>query len=1408
MNEAVRMGGESMYTTAQDALDKSAQDLHPLADREYWKDTPLSRAFGKDKAAADAELTRLGGLTGVWQKPLNGLNTPAGFTDAGFHWVPGGSGGGENFFDQTGITKWISERYWTDEGGFYADPSVKADAATVKKFTDLGNSLYGEGSAASSAEQQAWANYTTFNAPVWDDDARIFFASGGFPRTAPKEGTAEFRIAVEDLKRRFASCNWHNPVDPNRVLGKEVAAATAEWQQEIASQATQRNQVFDANKKATAALQAGAKALGDLLGESWVADRATRWEDYWSAGGPGWIGDKPLTVAFHAAGGKCLDVEGGKTGNGTPVQIYTCNGSGAQQWTVYGDDSGLHLENTKSQRCLDIQHDNAVDGTKIQIWDCNSSPAQTWDFRTNTTTALKNAGTSMCLDLHKYTNGYNAWLWGCNGSGPQQFDIKPSGHDGDVPPSSQFHQAAQAVSDAKAQAKTQLGILKMQATTAADAAAASDTAEKTAYGIADRNGAPRGRGLLVGEQKAQVTQGAAAALQAMVKAGETAEAATRASAGDSRTIAQRALAQAAQVKAEFRKKAAEKAEAQAKAAADAAKTHRDNAKADAAAAKSKLGDAVKAEADAKSAAATAHAKRLHAEAEEATAKAQKETAKQKEAEAAQHKSAADGYATKAKTADAAAKKSEATAQSKRTEAETASKKAKDLRDDAWNAEQKADADRAKADAKDAYASSLDAGDAADAARAAANSADKQATASEAAAKSARSEADAATKAAADADAAATKAEAAAKRARSDADAADAAKLKADADVKTATSAAADAIQASQDAAGEAKQAVKDADEAESQAKSAKTDADTAKTEAGKARTASAKAAGYAYITAQAAVDASTAAQQVAKPANDAIQIGSPYIQTDSAAGLVVLTGQASKTIAQQQQAVAEAHATSAADAASAAQRLADQADADTKATYQHAANAAGYAADARAYAKQALDYAADAATSAAAATASVARTVTYDKQAADEAKAADTAATGAEGYAKQARDAADQAELDAQAARDAASAAEQAAKDARAAADRADQAAADAEQYAKDAQKYAEDAQAAAESAERQQANKQVSTGAGTGVGGVFFVVDKIEPIGDPQPENDCVIEPGFSGCTVKFTLHFNATVSFYLCVNPNVPATAAGCPKTDTVYLDTKPFKNLKREITRYFSKLEIIEGISKVIAKVAWGILTHDIVDCWHGSASGCAWAAATFIPGKKIEDAVKAARAFQEALSTGVSVEEAMDRLKVADAATMAALEAGMAEHLAAVEGVKVARSTLEARLVEYMRRFSLGVDPAKGMKFNSGEMQSAIRVETERGVTLERDPSGDLEWYDQKGRGYDAVGNSPSKYLKVPQLMNAIKGHLLKTEKSGRFVSFVPVDVFTYTAEQISEIKTAVKGLPQADQARIFYVGDHT
>ncbi|MFD3615212.1 ricin-type beta-trefoil lectin domain protein [Streptomyces sp. NPDC058676] len=1255
MADVLRMGGPGMFRTAQDALNQTPDKLHTAANRERWTDTPLAKAFEADRATASKEGEALDAYTEVWKKPLDGLSTPAGFTVTGFHWPPGTTGTGPGFFEQTGLSKWIWDRFWKSEEDFYEDPTPLADEATLKAVKDLGTPLYGNDPDPSlpgqewqraRAEHQAWDGLVNWSLePTGADNARVFLGSGGFPRTAPEPGSVEHRIAVEDLKTRFASCAWRGPVDPNKVLGKEVADASAEWQQEISSQATQRNQILTANVGATKALATGSKALGEMLGHSWIADRLARWQDYWSAGGPGWIGDSPMAIHAHGAADKCLEVGASGKTNGLPVQIYTCNGSAGQKWSIRGGA----LVNVNSGKCLDIKSSGTANGTTLQIWTCNDSAAQKWEYTTHATTRLYNPGTGNCLDLATYVNGRDTRMWDCKGTDPQKFDITPAGHNGtddiDYPTKAQFDKAKKGVTDAQAASKKQLDLLKAQATAAKTAATTTDTATQAAYAVADKAGAPRGRGLLVGQQKAQVTKASSAALEALSKAGDTAYAATRASVGDSATIAARALTQAAASKAAFRTAAANEARAQAKAAADAAAVQAQTAKTARDTAKLKLAETLKAEADAKSAAATAHAERLAAEAEEATAKAEKATAAQKQAEAAQHKENAQGYAKTATEAKGRAETAESTARTKRQDAEAARDRAKGKRDDAWDAESKSNAARAKANAKDAYAEAHASDADAKESRAAADAADTAADEAASAATSARTEADLATQAAADADAAATRAEAAAKRARSHADAAQAAKLKSDAAVKTATSAAADAIKASQAAASAAKTADELADKAEKHAADAKKQADASKAEAVKAVAGAADAAGHAYTTAQAAQDAGNSAQQVAAPANDAIQLGSPYVTTDSAAGLVVLTGQSSKTIAEQQQAVAEAHAANAQKNATQAQSLANAATGDAKAAYTLAAEAAGFAADARKSAKEALGYAAEAAKYAADAQKSLARTIEYNRQATEDAAAADKAAGRAEGYAADARASADQAALDAEAARTAASEAEQAAKDARAAADRADVEATAAEEAAKDAKKYADSAQAAADQAGREDANKQVQTGAGTGVGGVFSVIDDLKQKGDPQRlPDDCSRLP----CDLVYKVTFDAVVSYYLCANPDVPATESGCPAEDTFFLTTKTFPGLSKTV-----KLSSWDA-TKQLWTGLFEALISDFTGCYHkitsaddgGSYGDCAWAASNFIPGKAYDLIADAIRALNAAMRRGDGVADALKALRKLD------------------------------------------------------------------------------------------------------------------------------------------------------------------
>ena len=71
--------------------------------------------------------------------------------------------------------------------------------------------------------------------------------------------------------------------------------------------------------------------------------------------------------------GRCVDVAGGGTANGTQLQLYDCNGSGAQNWVQQSNGS---MMNPASGRCMDSPSGATANGTRLQIWDCNGSAAQ------------------------------------------------------------------------------------------------------------------------------------------------------------------------------------------------------------------------------------------------------------------------------------------------------------------------------------------------------------------------------------------------------------------------------------------------------------------------------------------------------------------------------------------------------------------------------------------------------------------------------------------------------------------------------------------------------------------------------------------------------------------------------------------------------------------------------------------------------------------------------------------------------------------------------------------------------------------------------------------------------------------------------------------------------------------------
>src|ERR1700710_1862151 len=80
------------------------------------------------------------------------------------------------------------------------------------------------------------------------------------------------------------------------------------------------------------------------------------------------LGIAGVTSAFAAAGapitgigGKCLDVTSGSSANGARVQLWTCNGGAAQQWSAEADGSIRALG-----KCLDVAAAGTANGAKVQ----------------------------------------------------------------------------------------------------------------------------------------------------------------------------------------------------------------------------------------------------------------------------------------------------------------------------------------------------------------------------------------------------------------------------------------------------------------------------------------------------------------------------------------------------------------------------------------------------------------------------------------------------------------------------------------------------------------------------------------------------------------------------------------------------------------------------------------------------------------------------------------------------------------------------------------------------------------------------------------------------------------------------------------------------------------------------------
>ena len=115
--------------------------------------------------------------------------------------------------------------------------------------------------------------------------------------------------------------------------------------------------------------------------------------------------------------GLCLDDRSASTADFNPIQVYTCNGTNAQSWTVESNDTLEVLGD-----CLDVDAAGTANGTLVDLYPCNGTAAQEWVHESNG--ELENPNSGKCLDDTGYGgSGTQVQIWACADTSNQIWDL-------------------------------------------------------------------------------------------------------------------------------------------------------------------------------------------------------------------------------------------------------------------------------------------------------------------------------------------------------------------------------------------------------------------------------------------------------------------------------------------------------------------------------------------------------------------------------------------------------------------------------------------------------------------------------------------------------------------------------------------------------------------------------------------------------------------------------------------------------------------------------------------------------------------------------------------------------------------------------------------------------------------------
>ncbi|MDT9686582.1 ricin-type beta-trefoil lectin domain protein [Streptomyces sp. TRM76323] len=142
-----------------------------------------------------------------------------------------------------------------------------------------------------------------------------------------------------------------------------------------------------------------------------------------SADSAGWLKNPAPAPARVQSGiaGKCLDVNGAGSADGTAVQTWGCGNGAHQLWSAYTDGTLRSMG-----KCLDAVGGGTANGTKVQIWSCYGGANQVWQPYNG---GYRNPASGRCLDVPGFStaDGTRLQLWDCTGGSNQKWTTLTAG---------------------------------------------------------------------------------------------------------------------------------------------------------------------------------------------------------------------------------------------------------------------------------------------------------------------------------------------------------------------------------------------------------------------------------------------------------------------------------------------------------------------------------------------------------------------------------------------------------------------------------------------------------------------------------------------------------------------------------------------------------------------------------------------------------------------------------------------------------------------------------------------------------------------------------------------------------------------------------------------------------------------